>query len=1125
MGRDGSHAGRPARGRRAGRGRALAPVLAMVLAALALAFPASGPAPAQTRPEAFNLKKIAGLTAQDELDLASVKALDRPLIYGAIYSTEAFEDDGATRGFTPLLAKRLGQLLGLDIRVRLYDWDELVEGLNNGSIDFTGELTKTPQRTKQYHMTEPIMERTVKYFRLRSTETLEDVSRRRLVRLGFLEGVETISMATAQSPYPFVPRLFGDYYEAYQALRNGTIDAFLEENVAEASFEMNPDVVVSDFFPIIYTGVSLTTANPQLEPVVRIVQKALEAGFSREIIDLYNQGDSMYRKFKFRLTLTEEEKEYIRLHRESGRPILFGSEYDNYPTSFFNEVDKEFQGISLDAIAEISAITGLEFASYNKGPMEWADLLNMVDNNEIAFVTEIIRSADRKGMYLWPENHLMVDNYALISKTSLPNKKLSEVLFSSVALVERTAYAELFEKWFPNHQNTKSFSSNPEAFQALENDEVELMMATRNLNLNMTNYLEQPGFKINLLFDYKFASTFGFNKTQTVLCSIVDKAIGVIDAEAIADAWTRRTFDYRAKLARGRVPWLVGISVLLMALLGLSVALLRRRVGDSKKLEVLVKDRTRELETQTEAAHVASKAKGEFLARMSHEIRTPMNAIIGMAELALREDLSEDTAEMVGNIRQAGNALLAIINDILDFSKIESGKLEIVETEYQLGSLVHDVVNVITTRLTDSALDFLVEVDNTLPSAMIGDEIRIRQILLNLLSNACKYTKEGYVRLTVEGRRSGDDVDLSFRVADSGRGIKPEDMRKLFGNFTQFDQEANRGIEGSGLGLAITKNLAHLMGGSVEAESVYGEGSVFTAFIRQKHSPSPELARLKSPSKTNVLVVERRSMLAKSLGWTLNRLEAARTQTVGVVGAAAELQSGQYNFVLAHENLAEFLTPLIKQSARKIRPIYVASLGTRPSRIEGATVIPAPVFCLPLANALNDARTSVIPRKPFGKVSFTAPKARVLIVDDMEINLKVAKGLMMPFKLHVDLCTSGPQALDMIKTNDYDIVFMDHMMPEMDGLTATLEIRKMPQGATVPIIALTANAVSGVKEMFLASGMNDFISKPIEMSKLESVLHHWIPKDKRFESVEAAAAGDAPPSPPSSPPPASPPPA
>jgi CheY-like chemotaxis protein len=239
--------------------------------------------------------------------------------------------------------------------------------------------------------------------------------------------------------------------------------------------------------------------------------------------------------------------------------------------------------------------------------------------------------------------------------------------------------------------------------------------------------------------------------------------------------------------------------------------------------------------------------------------------------------------------------------------------------------------------------------------------------------------------------------------------------------------------------------------------------------------------------------------MAQSLSWTLERLKAELITAVTTIEETKALvQSGQYHFLFAPESLDESVISLLKDSGSQIKPIFISSAGIHSHQSSGFATIPSPVYCISIANILNDNQAAGHLKKRAGKVSFTAPEAKILIVDDLEINLKVAKGLMMPFKLQVDICTSGQGAIEMIKRTPYDLIFMDHMMPGMDGLEATEEIRKLPEGQNIPIVALTANAVSGVKEMFLAHGMNDFISKPIEVTKLENLLAKWIPKEKRL---------------------------
>jgi CheY-like chemotaxis protein/anti-sigma regulatory factor (Ser/Thr protein kinase) len=496
---------------------------------------------------------------------------------------------------------------------------------------------------------------------------------------------------------------------------------------------------------------------------------------------------------------------------------------------------------------------------------------------------------------------------------------------------------------------------------------------------------------------------------------------------------------------------------------------------------------------------------------MSHEIRTPMNAIIGMAELALREPIPDEAAEMVADIRAAGNSLLAIINDILDFSKIESGKMEIIAKEFHFASLIHDAISVIGTRLAESPLELLVEVDGGLPGVMTGDEVRLRQILLNLLTNAVKYTEKGSVRLRIEASRDDRKELLSLSVKDTGKGIRPEDTARLFGDFAQFDKAANRGIEGTGLGLAISRNLAHLMGGDITFSSVYGEGSEFVATVALESAPAAKpLAALKNPSKISIVLLEPNAERKSSLLWTLERLGPKALVEATMETLPEILAKEGASHVIAPESERPGVLAAIKGAPKPPHAVFILADASHANLPRGVSAVSTPAWCLPLADVLNDKRPSSISRaKMISKAAFTAPKAKALVVDDVEINLRVVKGLLAPFKLQVDLCSSGQESVDKASKKRYDLILMDHMMPGMDGLEATRRIRSLPGGSSIPIVALTANAVSGIKEMFLENGMSDFISKPIEVRKLQEILAKWIPKNKLEKAQDSSSAPEA----------------
>jgi len=440
----------------------------------------------------------------------------------------------------------------------------------------------------------------------------------------------------------------------------------------------------------------------------------------------------------------------------------------------------------------------------------------------------------------------------------------------------------------------------------------------------------------------------------------------------------------------------------------------RRRAWEQRhELREAIKINKENLETISSLARKAElsdRAKSEFLATMSHEIRTPMNAIIGIAQIELHKgNLPEEYAIALGRIYNSGNSLLGIINDILDMSKIETGKLELNPLEYDMPSLINDAVQLNIVRIGSKQIEFYLDIDEKLPSRLYGDELRLKQILNNILSNAIKYTEKGQVKFSVKHDVNEEDITLRFTVEDTGQGMKEEDLKNLFSEYSRFNAEANRTTEGTGLGLSITKKLVELMDGNIKAESEYGKGTVFTVEVRQKTVECP------------------------------------------IIGAELALRLRNFTFTGDRQAAKMFIT-----------------------------------------------RTPM----PYGSV---------LVVDDVETNLFVAEGLLTPYKLNIETAYSGFNAIDKIKSGKiYDIIFMDHMMPKMDGIETTEKIRELGYKGT--IVALTANALAGNDEMFKQKGFDGFIPKPIDIRQLNAALNKFIrdkyPEEAKKYKPETTAQAD-----------------
>ncbi len=401
---------------------------------------------------------------------------------------------------------------------------------------------------------------------------------------------------------------------------------------------------------------------------------------------------------------------------------------------------------------------------------------------------------------------------------------------------------------------------------------------------------------------------------------------------------------------------------------------------------------TAELEKAKQEAENANKAKSQFLARMSHEIRTPINAIFGINEMIIQESEKESIKRYANDVKDSSEVLLNIINEILDSSKIESGKMEIVPQNYQIGSLLNDLYNMIRLRAKSKNLELVFDVDRTMPCEYYGDDKRIRQVVLNLLTNAVKYTEKGTVTFGVSWRRNGDNAILTYTVKDTGIGIKSENIDKIYDAFSRFDESRNRNVEGTGLGMNIAQQLLKLMGSELQIQSEYEKGSVFSFDIVQK--------------------------------------------------------------IVNEEPLGDFKDKFAKDAEKKKRGI-----------------------------------------------SIVVPKARVLSVDDNAMNLKVFKGLLKPTQMQITEATSGQECLEILKEQSFDIIFLDHMMPGMDGIETLHAMKEQHLCDGVPVIMLTANAIIGEKERFISEGFDDFLSKPILPDKLEQMLLQYLPK-KVFEEAE-----------------------
>ena len=1271
-------------------------------------------------------REVPGVTEADISAIEELKKEHSCFVFGMPMSTDSFIDhSGELKGFSALFCNWLSGLFGIPFKLVQYDRAALIAGLESGEIDFTGELVRNDERLKKYYMTNAIISRPLKYFYLAGNSPKETAGKR--LKCGFIQNGAAINYVTsAMEPGTFDVIFLNNLSSVYEALKSGEIDAFYYSGSAEINFIQYSDVIAEEFLPLFRMPISLSAQNPALKPVISVIDNALQKGCARFLSELYNQGYKDYTRYKLFSHFSEEEHDYINIHRNTKKIIPFTAEYDNYPTSFYDTRQKEWAGISFDILNEVESLTGMDFSIVNDHTAKFHELFQMLLNGDSYLQTELLRMPSREGKFIWPALSYKIDSPALISKTEYSSINLHEIYYMKIGLCKSHAYTEMFHNWFPNHTGFIEYDSQSEAFNALMHGEVDMVMNSYSGLLHLTHFLEFPGYKINYLFDYPFESTFGLNKDQAVLCSIFEKTLELIDMQSITNEWMNRTYDYRNKVAEAQIPWSIGSSILFFGVLALVAVLLMRSRFMGRQLEELVKKRTHELALQTatlstlfdsipdmiftkdtelkfmhcnksllehfglnkediigkkdmnslwmsfelsdneddvdrkvinegqqyiveehipcvdgtsplfetikmplmlngsaigvlgiarditkrkemeqkmlstyvyakklsdalakitksptisagilsdaanavaregcnalnahrigiwsfdetahclniisfydvfsgvhtnreifnlqdhpeylrllkaervivmndiescrlisasyneynhlcagldapirvdgklagvvcveqwqceeypdmrewlieeqnfassladlmalaisgaerhkarEVAETANQTKSTFLANMSHEIRTPMNAILGVTEILIQhETLPFEIEEGLGRIYTSCDLLLGIINDILDFSKIEAGKMDIMTAKYKVASMMNDSVQLNMMRIDSKPIEFELHVDENVPAKLIGDELRIKQILNNLLSNAFKYTDTGKVTLSLSSENlslinylpdhsmSGqvrwlfpdkEGVTLIIGVRDTGHGMTKDQLDRVFDEYSRFNLERNITIEGTGLGLAITQRLVNLMGGVMHVESEPGIGSLFTVKLPQEMVDSEVLGK--------------------------------------------EVAANLRNFRM---------------------------------------------------NIMNQKKTGQFVRDPM-------PYGNILIVDDVETNLYVAVGLMKLYRLQIDTAMSGQEAINKINNKkNYDVIFMDHMMPEMDGLETVKHIRAL--GYNAPIVALTANAVAGQADIFLQNGFDEFIAKPIDIRQLNSVLNKYVRDKQPADVIEAA---------------------
>ncbi|MDO4965927.1 MAG: ATP-binding protein [Lachnospiraceae bacterium] len=494
----------------------------------------------------------------------------------------------------------------------------------------------------------------------------------------------------------------------------------------------------------------------------------------------------------------------------------------------------------------------------------------------------------------------------------------------------------------------------------------------------------------------------------------------------------------------------------------------------------------------------AYNQKDIFLANTSHEIRTPLNAIVGTVNLLLDEDLDSRIRENVYSILNSCNALLSITDELMDLSNTENQSIEISSRRYDLSELLSVIINMMAVRLMETDINLYVEIDKDIPRYLFGDSTKIRQLFINILNNAVKYTKQGHITLRVKGKlKDKGHVTIMTEVEDTGIGIKAENLPKLFDIYNRDDDEEKRTIEGNGIGINLCRDILDKMGGSISVKSEYHVGTTFFFSFTQQIDSFEKLVTIKNPEDYKVLIFERNEELSKNIHAILKDLEIRSDIALNRMEFETYILSGRYNYIFISAEKYTENSRFIERKIKDERVVVLTDMSQSITFANNGYILTRPIYATNIAMALQN-ESNEFAREVIKKGGFICPDTKIMVVDDNLTNLEVASGILQKYEATIYTALSGAECLNMLKTTDVDIIFLDYMMPEMNGIDTLYFIRDMDNDKLkeIPVVALTANVVNGAREMFMDAGFDEYIAKPININKIEQILKKLLPREQ-----------------------------
>jgi polar amino acid transport system substrate-binding protein len=1001
------------------------------------------------------------------------------------------------------IIKALNGRLGGVLQPRPAPWHELLDAFKQKRLPALMGITPTTERQQHFHFTDPYL--TIPHVIVTHKDhpvanTISDLTGQRVaIEQNFIVGT------ILRQRYPDISLTeYGNTSDALDAVSRGEADAYIGNRAVTLyliEHELISNLKIQSKIDETFSVNAIGVRKDWL--ILRdILQKAFNTLTREELRSILKkwvpdaEQTTLSQTMKSHLQLTPQEQAWLDDHRL----IKIGVDPHWEPIEF---IDKQGQhrGITADFLTRIQNMLNVDF-TYSPS-LSWSEVITGAKSGEIDMLLALTSSTERSEYLNFTQPYLHFPIMIFTRRDAPLITGIDDLKDSPIAVEENYVIVEYLQKNHPELQ-LKLMQTTSDALLALAAGEVDAHIGNLTLGSYLIDKLGLGNLKVAAPTPYSYDLAIGIRKDWPELQSIVDKALAAIDENE------RRAIRQKSLAIRYDVE--VDYTLLMQVLGGAAILLLISLLWTAQ-----VKRQKAALAVAKTEAEQANKFKSYFLANMSHEIRTPMNAIMGFSHLALQTELSSRQYHYVDKINASAHALLGVINDILDFSKIEAGKLEIEKIPFSLDKVLENLANLTAMRAEEKGLEILFNRDLKIPDTLIGDPLRLGQVLINLTGNAIKFTNQGeiIVRVKME-RQTNQKVWIAFSVQDTGIGIEAAELPRLFKPFTQLDGSTTRRHGGSGLGLSICQHLIGLMQGELKVDSQPSQGSTFSFIIplnisatltRQSWLPEPKLQGMR------VLVVDDNPVAVELL---TERLQSFTFDVATASNANDALQlllqadqSEQKPFCLV---LMDWHMPglngidagrLIKQNRDRLSEIpavvLVTAFGREEVMLQAEESGLDAILIKPVSpSVLFDTVIRVLSGESDFNDIHTEERFQqrlsgsVLLVEDNEINQQVARELLENMGIEVEIANNGRLALEALDSRSYDLVLMDLQMPEMDGYEATRRIRANKQYEHLPLIAMTAHAMASEREHCLAVGMNEHIPKPIDPSHLFNVLSRWL---------------------------------